>query len=58
MNSALGTLLSVAKVCTVAVELPATFAVTVCWVPPVGVELNCLYVGVPKALLVFADWFK
>ena len=38
--------------------LPATLAVTVCWGAPVPIGDHCLYVGVPKALLVFNDSFR
>lgn len=38
--------------------LPAMLAVTVCSAAPVPIGDHCLYVGVPKALLVFNDSFR
>jgi hypothetical protein len=55
MNSALGTPLSVAKAAIVAVEFNGTVVVTVVCALPLGVSENCLYVGVPNALLVLVD---
>ena len=51
----LGTPESVAKVAIKVLVLPATDIVTVCSLPPLAFGLHCLYVGVPKALFVFAD---
>ena len=50
-----GTPLSVANVAIKVLVLPATDKVTVCSVPPLPFGDHCLYVGVPKALFVFAD---
>jgi len=50
-----GTPLSVAKVAINVLVFTATFVTTVCSALPVPIGDHCLYVGVPKALLVFND---
>jgi len=50
-----GTPESVAKVAIFVKVEPATDKVTVCSAPPVPIGDHCLYVGVPKAELVFKD---
>lgn len=53
-----GTFESVAKVAISVLVLPAIELVTVCCEPPLPVGDHCLYVGVPIAVLVFADWLR
>jgi len=52
-----GTPLSVAYVASVTVAPDATVVEKVTCPVDVGIGLNCLYVGVPKADDVFNDWF-
>ena len=49
---------SVAYVAISVLVLPVTDNVTVCSVPPVPFGDHCLYVGVPNAVFVFADWLR
>jgi hypothetical protein len=53
----LGSLLSVANVCIIPLDPEAKVMLVVVWALPLGVMLHCLYVGLPKALLVLTDWF-
>lgn len=56
-NVSLGTPVSVANVSIIVGVLAAIVTDTLCCAADVGVGLHCLYVGVPKALLVFKDSF-
>ena len=50
-----GTPESVAKVAINVLVVADKVVTTVCSAPPVAVGDHCLYVGVPKAVLVFTD---
>ena len=52
-----GTPLSVAKVAIIPLVFAPSVIEAVCVVVDVGVGDNCLYVGLPKAELVFKDKF-
>jgi hypothetical protein len=53
----LGTPLSVANVVKIPLAPEASVMLVVVCALPLGVGLNCLYVGVPKALLVLVEKF-
>jgi hypothetical protein len=53
----LGTPLSVANVVIIPLEPDASVMLVVVCALPLGVGLNCLYVGLPKALFVLVEKF-